>query len=197
MLAAHDGPSAGAAGWARNQQRTRLWQRSCDVSLHRRHHIVRETNRNSHVSVGFVHHFQIEGPPRPGRIARHVACVPDIPMNGSLLDLDVAAGLDVQHRSCGEGQRDVRVENQPEVLVVAGRSQQKTLELGIERPSSTRTDRGWRVRRSAGSDQAQRCSDPPVCRRGARTISPRTPRARDRRHPADPHACRLPGTFAD
>ena len=54
-------------------------------------------------------------------------------MNGSLLDLDVATGLDVQHRSCSEGQRDMRVKNQSEMLVASGRSLQKPLELGIER----------------------------------------------------------------
>lgn len=54
-------------------------------------------------------------------------------MNGSLLDLDIATGLDVQYRSCSKGQRDMRVKNQSEMLVVSGRSLQKALELGIER----------------------------------------------------------------
>ncbi|MNN84444.1 hypothetical protein D3C81_2016060 [compost metagenome] len=54
-------------------------------------------------------------------------------MHGSLLDLDVAAGFDVQYRPGGEGERDVSVENQPEMLVVLCRGLQEAFELGIER----------------------------------------------------------------
>ena len=72
MLTANDGPRAWAAGRARDQQGTCLWKRRSDVRLHGGGHIVGETDRDSHVAVGFVDCFQIEYPSRPGRIARHI-----------------------------------------------------------------------------------------------------------------------------
>ena len=59
--------------------------------------------------------------------------MPDISVNGSLLNLDIAAGFDVQYRSSGKGQRDVRIENQPDVLIVLGSSLQEALTGGQER----------------------------------------------------------------
>lgn len=84
--------------------------------------VVSEAHGDSHVSVGFDQGLHIKLPSWPRRIARHVVRVPDISMNGSLLDLDVATGLDVQHRSCSEGQRDMRVKNQSEMLVARPQS---------------------------------------------------------------------------
>jgi hypothetical protein len=70
----------------------------------------------------------------PGGVERQIGRRPEAPAAGALLDPDRLAGLHVEERAYPEGQRDMRIEHQAEVLVRARCPQDEFAELGQDAP---------------------------------------------------------------
>ena len=86
---------------------------------------MRQAKRDSEIRLitPKLHRFRDEG--RPARVGDHIIGRPEPAAGAALLELNLAAGLDVDDGAGGEGQRDVGIKRKPQArLVLGGREQE-------------------------------------------------------------------------
>jgi hypothetical protein len=133
MVASFDAAAGGAARRAHANKAANLWN-PFDILANGVVNVVRHSDGDDDLVAGCSQGLIFENEAGPGGVERQIGRRPEAPAAGALLDLDRLAGLHVEERAYPEGQRDMRIEHQAEVLVRARCPQDEFAELGQDAP---------------------------------------------------------------